>query len=199
MADTLCPPIFFHFFSKQALVPVKNILFLLIVLLFANQQVAAQKQLVLLRGQDVLLRLHPGDEFIYRLKGSKSIKKTYVNNLFDGYVITHHDTVPFYKIDRIYMKRTMRINTLGSALVVGSAMLFTIDQLNQSVLHGNDFSLDRGISTACLIGLGAGLPMMIIRKKSQKLNYKYQLLTVKKGSAFYLPDPRGFSSPFLDN
>jgi hypothetical protein len=198
MADALCPPIFFHFFSEQAL-PVKNIFFLLILIVLTTQHVAAQKQLVLLRGEDVLLRLHPGDEIIYRLKGSKSIKKTYVNNLFDGYVITHRDTVPFYKIDRIYMKRTMRVNAIGSALVVGSAMLFTIDQLNHSVLHGNDFSLDRGISTSCLIGLGVGLPMMLIRKKSQKLNYKYQLLTVKKGSAFYLPDPKGFSSPFLDN
>jgi hypothetical protein len=39
-------------------------------------------------------------------------------------------------------------------------------------------------------GLAVGLPMMLIRKKSQRMKSGYHLLTVKKGSVFYTEPPR---------
>jgi hypothetical protein len=171
----------------------------MIIITLFHHPADGQKQLILLKGENVLLRLYPGDEFVYRLKNSKSIKRTYVNNLSDTSVVTHRDTVPFYKIDRIYAQRITRGNIMGTALVFGGAALFLIDQLNVSVLQGNDFSFDRGISRVSIAGLAIGLPLMLIKKKSQKLNYKYRLLTVKPGSIFYRPDSKGFSSPYIDN
>jgi hypothetical protein len=85
-------------------------------------------------------------------------------------------------------------------LVTGGAALFLIDQLNYSLIEGNDPNLDSWVSTVSLTAVAAGLPMMLIKKKSQKMNYKYRLMMVKKGSPFYQPDPRRNSSPFsLEN
>jgi hypothetical protein len=156
-----------------------------------------QKQLIVLKGESVKLRLYPGDEISFKLKGSKRIWRTYINNLSDTSVVTHSDTIPFYKIERMYFTRPMFINRLGGVLVFGGAALFIIDQVNVVLVDGNDPSLDSWISTVTITSVAAGLPMLLIKKKSQKMNYKYRLMTVKKGSPFYQPDPRGFQSPFI--
>jgi hypothetical protein len=159
----------------------------------------SQKQLVLLRGEKVLLRLRPGDEFIYKLKNSKTIKKSYVNNLFDFAVMTHRDTIPFDKIDRIYFRRSTRINVIGGSLVFAGGLLFLIDQVNYSAIQGHELSLDAGVTRASLAGIIVGLPMMLIKKKSQKITYKYRLFTARKGSPFFEVDPRGYATPYIDN
>ncbi|MBT1702140.1 hypothetical protein [Chryseosolibacter indicus] len=158
-----------------------------------------QKQLVLLRKQDVILRLYPGDEIVFRVKGSKIKRTSYVNNLSDTSVVTHRDTIPFHRIEKLYFKQTRRYNIIGGALVFGGAALFLIDQLNYTVIQGNDASIDSGVSAASLSAIAVGLPMLLIRKKSQKINYKYRLRMVQKGSIFYQPDTRGYISPYIDN
>jgi hypothetical protein len=159
----------------------------------------SQKQLVLLKGEDVLLRLYPGDEIKLKVKGKKTVMTTYINNLFDNRLVTHRDTIPFANIERLYFKRPLRINIIGGAMVFGGICLFGIDQLNHTVIQGNEASLDRGVTTASIALVGFGLPMLLAKKNSTKLNYKYRLLTVKEGSIFYRRDPRGYTSPYIQN
>lgn len=166
---------------------------------FLAVDATAQKQLVLLKNEEVILRLRPGDEFIYRLKGSKTAKTSYINNVFDNAVLAHHDTIPFHTIDRIYFTQTKFYNTIGGALVVGGAGLFLIDQINVVIVNGDSPSLDNWVSTISISSIAAGLPLMLIRKKSQKLNHKYRLLTAERGSIFYIKDTREPISPFLEN
>jgi hypothetical protein len=161
--------------------------------------VTAQKQLVLLKDERVLLRLYPGNEFIYKLKNNRTIRTTYVNNLSDTAVVTHRDTVPFHRIERIYFPQTKLYNLIGGGLVVGGAGLFLIDQFNYVIVQDNKPALDNGVSTVSLAALAVGLPLMLIKKKSQKLSYRYRLMTVKEGSIFYRPDTKGFDSPYIDN
>jgi hypothetical protein len=173
----------------------------LIVLFFVAVVInaEAQKQLVLLKKQNILLRLRPGDDFVYRLKNSKSIRRTYVNNLLSNAVVTHNDTVFFDKIDRLYFTRSTFVNRMGTRLIVLGVGLFLIDQVNVTLIQGEDFSLDNRVSSISISSVAAGLPMTLIRKKSQKLNYRYRLRTVDKNSPFYKPDPRSYTSPFIDN
>ena len=115
---------------------MKRVEFLLILLFvaFAGSAVA-QKQIVLLKKEKVLLRLYPGDEFIYRLKGDDQKRTTYINNLSDTSVVTHRDTVPFHTIDRIYFQQKKFYNTVGTALVIFGAGLFFIDQFNHVIVQ----------------------------------------------------------------
>ena len=151
----------------------------------SHQRALGQMQLVLLKHERVLLRLSPGDDFVYRLKNSKTIKSSYVNNLSDTAVVTHSDVVPFHTIDRIYFRRLTFYNKAGAYMVAGGLLLFLADQINVSLVQGNKPNLDGGISTVTLTMIGAGLPMAIIKKKSQRLKYKYRLMMVKEGSPFY--------------
>jgi len=150
--------------------------------------VYGQKQLVLLKGEKVLLRLSPGDDIVFKIKGGDSRINSYVNNLFDTAVMVHQLIVPFRKIDRIYFKHKNFANRIGGLLVVGGVGYFLIDQFNTVVVHGEKATWNENVGTASIIMTGVGLPMMLIKKKSQRIKPGYTLMTVEEGSPFYLPD-----------
>jgi hypothetical protein len=151
----------------------------------------AQKQLVLLKNQKVRLRLYPGDEIVYRLKGSRTVHTSYVNNLFDTAVMIHQEIVPYHKIDRIYFKQRNLLNLVGGFLVTGAVAYFVLDQVNETVVQHNDANIDKNVARASIIMTAVGLPMMLLHKNSQRIGGRYRVLTVDKGSAFYHPDIRG--------
>ncbi len=182
---------FFTFNAHHNPMPLKIFKRILVLLLmFCAGTGFCQKQLVLLKKENVLLRLYPGDEFIYRLKGSNTIRTTYVNNLSDTAVVTHRDTVAFHRIDRVYFRQHKFYNTVGTALVIFGGGLFVIDQLNTGVIQHQPLSLDDGVTALSAASVAAGLPMMLIKKKSQKIGFRTRLMTVDKGSAFFRPDTR---------
>lgn len=189
--------IFSTFYQENLLRFIKPILLLCLVV-YAGVALG-QKQLILLKGENVLLRLYPGDEIVYKLKGSKTVKTTYVNNLSDTAVVTHRDIVPFHTIEKIYFRQARFYNKIGAALVVFGAGLFIIDQLNVVVVNGQSPNLDSRVSTVSLASLAVGVPLILLKKKSQKLKYRYRLMTVSKGSAFYQPDTRHNILPYMDN
>ena len=171
--------------------------YLLITLaVYACSAAQAQKQLVLLRHQKVIMRFNPGDEFVISVKGEKQKINSYINNLFDTAVMLHRTIIPIHKIDRVYFRQSGIVNLVGNFLVVGGAAYFLIDQFNVVVVNGDKANLDEEVTVVSATMVGVGLPMMLIRKSSQKVRGKYRLLTVQKGSPFYLepinngvPDP----------
>jgi len=161
-------------------------LLILILALFTLQFAMAQKQFVLLKKEKVILRLNPGDEFVFSLKGSKNIQRSYVNNLFDTAVMVHKTVIPFQKIDKVYFTRSNFGNVVGGLLVAGGIGYFLIDQINVVIVNGDKASLNDNVTTTSIAMVGVGLPMMLIKKKHQRIGGKYKLLTVKEGSPFYL-------------
>ncbi len=145
----------------------------------------AQKQLVLLKGEKVLLNLKPGDDISFRVKGQKEIRTTYINNLSDTALVTHKDTVAFRMIDRVYFKQSNLVNVVGTVLVIGGAGYFIIDQFNNVVVNKNDARFEESVTRASATMLAIGLPMMLIRKKSEKLGHGRRLMMVTEKSPFY--------------
>lgn len=168
----------------------------IIIFLCCSATVFSQNQLVLLKGEKVKLRLYPGDDFVYRLKGSKTIHSSYVNNLSDTAVVAHNEIVPFHKIDRIYFKHRNFKNVIGGLLVAGGVGYFVIDQANVMLVNGDKANLDEGVTVASAVMVGAGLPLILINKKSERIGHRYRLLMIKKGSGFYRPDTRQIDPAF---
>ena len=150
--------------------------------------VYAQKQLVLLKGEKVLLRLYPGDEIELKLRGNEDRIYSYVNNLFDTALLAHETLIPFSKIERIYFVRNTFMNKIGTALIIGGAGYFLIDQLNTVIVQGEDLSMDENVTRTSAIMVGVGLPLMLIKKKSQRIKAGYHLLTADYDSPFYKHD-----------
>lgn len=142
------------------------------------------------------MRFNPGDQFIVSLKGEKQKLDSYINNLFDTAVLMHQTIIPIHKIDKVYFRQSGVINLIGKFLVVGGVAYFLIDQVNVVLVNGEEANLDDNVTTISAAMVAAGLPMMLIKKKSQRIKGKYRLMTVQRGSPFYLeplisesPDP----------
>lgn len=169
-------------------------LLLLTLLVFAASFGLAQKQLVLLSREKVMLRLNPGDEFIISLKGDKRKLNSYINNLFDTAVMLHKTIIPFHKIDKIYFKHSAFINRFGKFLVVGGVAYFVIDQFNTVIVQGDEASLDEDVTAVSATMVAVGLPMMLIKKRYQRVGGKYRLMVVEEGSPFYVAPLRDFEA-----
>jgi hypothetical protein len=176
----------------------RDLCLLLLVFFFCAADAVAQNQLLLLKNQDVLLRLNAGDDFAFRVKGSKEVRHTYINALSDTAVVTHRDTVPFRIIDRVYFRSETFVHRLGLFLMIGGIGYFAIDQLNTVVVHGDDARLDEDVTTASLVMLAAGVPMRYIGRNSRKVRGRIRLLTATPGSPFYRDAaPKGYQSPYV--
>jgi hypothetical protein len=166
---------------------VKLLRILLFILLVSGTNLGiAQKQLLLLNREKVILRLNPGDEFIISLKGDKRKIDSYINNLFDTAVMVHKTLIPFHKIDKVYFRNSSFGNRFGRWLVVGGIAYFLIDQFNTVIVQGDKASLDEDVTTVSAGMVAVGLPLMLIKKKYQRVGRKYRLIVVEDGSPFYV-------------
>ncbi len=156
-----------------------------------------QKQLVLLKGQKILLRLTPGDEVIFSLKGSKTKRISYVNNLYDTALVAHKDVIPLHRIDRLYFDQSNFRNVVGGLLVLGGVGYLAIDQVNLVLVNDQPASLDERVWVPSAMMIGVGLPMLLIRKKSQRIGGRYRLLVVDRGSPFYQPERKSVNSLYF--
>ena len=111
--------------GKQIHWLLKKILF--VIPLLISQVAAGQKQLVILKRGEVVVRYNPGDDFVFTRKGSSEVIDTYVNNLSDTAVVTHRDTIPFHQIDRIYFRQHNLLQTIGTAFVIAGAPHRAVD------------------------------------------------------------------------
>jgi hypothetical protein len=166
---------------------VKLLRILLFIFLVSGTNLGlAQKQLILLNRETVILRLNPGDEFIISLKGDKRKLNSYINNLFDTAVMVHKTLIPLHKIDKIYFRHSSFANRFGKWLVVGGVAYFLIDQFNTVIVQGDKASLDEDVTTVSAGMVAVGLPLMLIKKRYQRVGRKYRLMVVEEGSPFYV-------------
>jgi len=170
---------------------VKPLRILLFISLVSGTNLGlAQKQLLLLNREKVILRLNPGDEFIISLKGDKRKLNSYINNLFDTAVLVHKTLIPFHKIDKIYFRHSAFVNRFGKLLVFGGVAYFLIDQFNTVIVQGDKASLDEDVTAVSAGMVAVGLPMMLIKKRYQRVGRKYRLMVVEEGSPFYVAPMR---------
>jgi hypothetical protein len=81
---------------------------------------------------------------------------------------------------------TATLTIFLTLLVAGGVAYFVIDQFNIVVVEGEEPNLDEDVTTVSAAMVAAGLPMMLIKKKSQRIRGKYRMLTVGPQSPFYL-------------
>lgn len=145
----------------------------------------AQRQLLVLKYNEVVARFSPGQEFEYKHKESHKKISTYIRGLSETEVYTHNDTVSIFEIGTIFFHQHSVHHTIGKALLIGGIGGFLIDQVNNVLFYGNKPSLDGEINRVSMTAIGAGLPLTQIKKDSRRMDYKFKPLIVTQDSYLY--------------
>jgi len=165
---------------------VFSVLFIMTaMLLSATLHAQAQRRLVVLRYNDVVARFAPGETFAFKYKGDREKITTIITGFSDTEIYTYADTVSVFEVGTIYFRQHALHHTIGKALLIAGAGGFLIDQFNNLVFYGNKPSLDGEVNRASLTAVIAGLPLTQIKKKSQKMDYKFRPLIVSEDSHLY--------------
>ena len=161
------------------------VLIFILAFLFSGLDLHAQRQLVLLKNGHVMHRFNPGDDIYIKVKGNPDRIHSYLNNILEDAIVLHTDTIPFQRIERTFLYESARRNANGAMLATGGILLFGIDFVNQEWIQKTGYEATSGVSIASAVLITAGLPLALIKKKSQVLGYKYRLLMVKAGDPLY--------------
>jgi hypothetical protein len=161
-------------------------LFTMMALLYTS--VVAQRQIVLVSGNEVVHRFRVGDKFHTKLEGDRNERWGFLVQINEFSVTTSQDTIDLRDIEKCLLPGRPIINRLGKKLVTAGIGLFVIDQFNQAVIQGNDMSIDSGVAKASIVITAAGIPMLFIKKRWVKPGKGVKLVSVGRDSILYKPD-----------
>jgi len=162
-----------------------SVTLLFLGLIFSDSPLQAQRQLLLLKKGHVMHRFYPGDDLYLKLKGNPDRVHSYLNNILEDALVLQNDTIPFHTIERTYIYESERRNSNGAKLLMAGVLLFVIDFANQEWIQKKEYDPGSGVTIASGVLVAAGLPLMLIKKKSQVISYKYRFLMVKVGDPMY--------------
>lgn len=158
-----------------------NILFCLSTHLFS------QKQLIILKNGHVQARFTEGQYLKCVLKENHRHTEGHIIELYDFYMITSSDTIPFKDILKVNIKKNRgpaRWNSgVGGLLFIGGLIYLGVDQLNVAI-GINAASTPAEFYVPLMIS-GVGAAMVFIRPKYKRINGIQYLHTIDYRSPFY--------------
>ncbi len=202
--SSLRSPIFIR--EKQSPLPCDKIRlrqFILITLLCTLSTTAvAQRQLVVLKNEEVLARYQKGDVIHFAREHDKEILIQRILDLNDTLLMMNFDSVVYYRIKKLDIKgkqQTSYTRRLGSMMIVAGVVLPLAELFNTGVIQNDEPSVSSGVWAASATLIAAGSALAFINKPYFKPGRKYRLIIVDKRSPFYKEKPQaeGYVSPYI--
>jgi len=145
----------------------------------------AQKQLILLKRENMVVRFTEGEYLRCKLK-NKEKKEGKILELTDTHIITSNDTLSIASIEALNMKGKRKVNVtrgIGGLLFVGGLGYFAIDQINRLIVEGaGDFDEKGAVISLSMAATGAAI---LFIKRPYKKVYGHTLKTIDYTSRFY--------------
>lgn len=162
---------------------LKQITFLLGLFLLSG---SLQAQYLVLRkkGSKRKYEYNIGSKLVYKQKGYDVYFRDVITDFADSTIILENnlivlDQIEIVDIQNSFSNRPEILNLAEGYLPWMGAGLLAIDLLNHTVVDGNDFSLDRGVTTVSAAMVVTGLGLKAFRRKKVKLtNPKFEAYIV---------------------
>lgn len=181
-----------------------------IILLFAlllcgtGISAIAQRQLIVLKNEEVLARYQIGDVIHFAREQDKEILIQRILNMNDTLLMMNFDSVTYYRIEKLDI-RGRKANTFaqkfGRYMIIAGVMLPMIELLNTGVFQDEDqgASISPEVLVASGVLIGGGAIMAFTKKPYFKPGRKNHLMIVDKRSPFYKAKPQqdGYLSPYI--
>ncbi|HEU5290803.1 MAG TPA: hypothetical protein VFU05_09190 [Cyclobacteriaceae bacterium] len=182
----------------------KNVIFTFLLCSLCSVAFSQQRQLIVLKNEDVLARYQVGDVIHFAREKDKEIQIQRILDMNDTLLMMNFDSVNYYHIKKLDI-RARKSNTfvqkLGRYMIVAGVLLPAIELLNTGVFQ--DENQEAHVSQEVLVVsgvlVGAGAIMAFTKKPYFKPGRKNHLMIVDKRSPFYKAKPiaEGYLSPYL--
>lgn len=181
----------------------KNVI-LSLILIICCHAADGQRQLIVLKKEEVLARYQEGDVIHFARAQDKQIQVQRILDLNDTLLMMNLDSVAYFRIMKLDVrgkKRHTYLQKLGYYMIAGGVLLPAIELLNTGVFqdHNRDASVSSGVWITSGVLVGGGSAFAFIKKPYLRPGRKYRLMIIKKGSPFYKEKPaaEGYISPYI--
>ena len=184
----------------------KNVIALFFLCFLCCTALAQQRQLIVLKNEDVIARYQEGDIIYFARAQDKEILVQKILDMNDTLLMMNQDSVAYFRIKKLDLrgrKKNTYAQKFGRYMILGGVLLPAIELLNTGVFQDGD--KDASVSPAILATssalIGGGLLLVLIKKPYFKPGRKYRLMIVDKRSPFYKDRPLrdGYQSPYIPN
>lgn len=161
---------------------MKKAVFVVILLSFFFAEISIAQNYLIVRkiGSTRKFEYFAGDSFTYQQKGEPLYFTDIITELKDSLIVLENNIINISQIKaidvrgaesnrpRIYRAAEVTLPTMGIGLLA-------IDLINNSIIEGNEFSLDGGTTSTAAVMVGTGLLLRTIRRKKIDLeNPKFE-------------------------
>jgi hypothetical protein len=181
----------------------KNVV-LFLVFCIVSCVALGQRQLIVLKNEEVLARYQKGDVIHFAREQDKEILVQRILDMNDTLLMMNFDSVAYFRIKRMDIrarKRKTYAQKLGRYMIVAGVLLPVIEVLNTGVFQ--DENREASVSPQVWITSGVlvagGAILAFTQKPYFKPGRKYRLIIVDKRSPFYKEKPpaEGYNSPYM--
>lgn len=170
--------------------------------ILSSTAVGQQRQLIVLKNEEVLARYQNGDVIHFARAQDKEILVQRILDLNDTLLMMNFDSVVYYRIKKLDIrgrKQTSYAQKLGAYMIFAGVVLPLAELLNTGVIQNDEPSVSAGVWAASATLLAAGSALVFIKKPYFKPGRKYRLMIVDNRSPFYKvkPTAEGFVSPYI--
>ena len=146
-----------------------------------------QQQLVILKGDRVVQRIHVGTTFDVKVKGSKVMSHGFLVEADEFSFITSRDTVSIREVGAISTGRRKTFwSFLGSVMLTTGAGYLLVDQFNRYVVNGGRTPQDPTVWRTAGVLIGIGFPLSKAKRRWDRPGRgNVRLLSVDFSSRFY--------------
>jgi hypothetical protein len=158
---------------------------IILLVMLALTSVQAQKQLVLVKRESVVVRFEEGEYLRCKLK-NKQKREGKILELTDTHIITSNDTLAITSIESLNVKGKRKVDVtrgIGGLLFIGGLGYFAIDQINRLIVDGADDFDEKGAVISLSIA-ATGAAILFIKRPYKKV-YGHTLKTIDYTSRFY--------------
>ena len=156
-------------------------------ILFQHAPAWGQRQLIVVSGDKVIQRYKVGDSFRSKWRDDKIEHWGLILRLNEFEIVTSQDTIRTKTIRKVLVKGAPFVKKVGLNMIKIGTFYFLIDQFNSAVIQHNP-SIDDSVWKTSAILVGAGLPMLLFKKKWKKIGKNYRLKSVGPDSRLYVSE-----------
>lgn len=185
---------------KNGLLP--RSIFLALLLAFSLPSIGQQRQLIVLKNEEVLARYQKGDPIHFARAGEKEIQIQRILDMNDTLLMMNMDSVAYYRIARLDIrgkKSATYAQRLGTYMMIAGVILPLAELLNTGVIQDDEPTVSSGVWVASGVLVGGGAILAFVKKPYFKPGRKYRLMIVDDRSPFYKVKPvqEGYTSPLI--